>query len=211
MSLITKEIQKRYEDFFVGTINRTPDICGYYGRGCRKPEANTALCMSCPLADFAGKWGEHEWYNEAVKQITALLPYYGEEYTANYWIDSNTNIFAYIEDNGDEDCWVEIKLEKYEDGEQVEDFDFSTDSLSAYDVRQALKDIAEFLALKEGDKVRFCSLRGMYNGLTGRYNGEVKNIYKGANHRTFCDVSVTENGETIEVTLPTSRVHKIDG
>lgn len=211
MSIITKEIQEKFEDFFEGTINKTPDICGYYGSGCRTPEANTVLCIDCPLADFAGKWGEHEWYNEAVKEITALLPYYEEEHTANYWIDSNTNIFAYIEDNGNEDCWVEIKLEKYENGEQVEEFDFSTDSLSAYEVRRALKAIAEYLALKEGDKVCFYSFRGRYNGLRGQYNGEVKSIYKGANDRTFCDVSVTENGETIEVTVPTSRVHKIDG
>ena len=38
-------------------MNNVPDICGYYGRACRQMNddegANRALCMGCPLAEYA--------------------------------------------------------------------------------------------------------------------------------------------------------------
>lgn len=56
-SVITKEAQKDFEHATKGREDETPCICGYYGRGCRQMEkregANRALCMTCPLAEYA--------------------------------------------------------------------------------------------------------------------------------------------------------------
>lgn len=57
--IITKEIQKEFENnIHSGVIlENLPTICGYYGRACRQLEkeegANRALCMGCPLAEYA--------------------------------------------------------------------------------------------------------------------------------------------------------------
>lgn len=55
--IITKEVQTLFEHTMQSEPDRTPDICGVYGRGCRqlgKTEgANRANCMTCPLAIFA--------------------------------------------------------------------------------------------------------------------------------------------------------------
>lgn len=70
--LITPERQKGFEESSIaGTFVRpgipvwtdkwsmkeVPEICGYYGRACRQMNdgegANRALCMGCPLADYA--------------------------------------------------------------------------------------------------------------------------------------------------------------
>ena len=54
--LITKGLQEAYEQGTKGSQDKTPDICGFYGRGCRqlgKAEgANRALCQSCGLAYY---------------------------------------------------------------------------------------------------------------------------------------------------------------
>lgn len=56
----TQEKQKIYESFCKEMIcsesgkNEIPDICGYYGRACRKmnKEANSMLCNGCTLYKF---------------------------------------------------------------------------------------------------------------------------------------------------------------
>ena len=57
-SIITKEIQKKFENHVNGiTPEELPMICGYCGRACRQigseEGANRALCMGCPLAEYA--------------------------------------------------------------------------------------------------------------------------------------------------------------
>lgn len=57
-AIITKKIQKDFESSQNGIKpEHLPELCGYFGRACRcmdKPEgANRALCMGCPLAEYA--------------------------------------------------------------------------------------------------------------------------------------------------------------
>lgn len=53
--IITLDIQKDFENS--DRKEKTPDICGYYGRACRQMNAsegaNRSLCDGCPLARFA--------------------------------------------------------------------------------------------------------------------------------------------------------------
>jgi len=55
-AIVTKGLQETYEQGAKGGPDKTPDICGYYGRACRQLEkaegANRALCMSCELAKY---------------------------------------------------------------------------------------------------------------------------------------------------------------
>lgn len=57
---ITKPIQQGFERQQEGKSDLTPLICGYYGRACRHMDdpkgACAALCVGCPLAEFAS------WY-----------------------------------------------------------------------------------------------------------------------------------------------------
>lgn len=39
--------------------------------------------------------------------------------TANYWIDSTHNVFAFVNDNGDGDRWIEIHYELYDYDENM--------------------------------------------------------------------------------------------
>jgi hypothetical protein len=55
--MITKSLQEAYEQGTIGSQDKTPELCGYYGRACRqldKPEgANRMLCQGCGLAKYA--------------------------------------------------------------------------------------------------------------------------------------------------------------
>lgn len=59
MNIITKKLQGEFEEETQGTTDRTPEICGYFGRACRQMEkdegANRALCMYCSLAEYGKK------------------------------------------------------------------------------------------------------------------------------------------------------------
>lgn len=39
--------------------------------------------------------------------------------TANYWIDNTHNVFAFVNDNGDDDRWIEIHYELYDCNEEI--------------------------------------------------------------------------------------------
>lgn len=39
--------------------------------------------------------------------------------TVNYWIDNTHNIFAFINDNGGDDSWIEIHYELYDRNENI--------------------------------------------------------------------------------------------
>lgn len=56
-AIITEKLQKAYERGAKNSQDKTPEICGYYGRACRqmgKAEgANRALCYCCGLAEYA--------------------------------------------------------------------------------------------------------------------------------------------------------------
>lgn len=42
-----------------------------------------------------------------------------EDRTANYWIDNTHNVFAFINDNGSGDRWIEIHYELYDCDENM--------------------------------------------------------------------------------------------
>ena len=54
--LITKDLQEAYEQGTKGSRDKTPEICGFYGRACSQigdPKGtNRALCMGCGLAKY---------------------------------------------------------------------------------------------------------------------------------------------------------------
>ncbi len=54
--IITKSLQEAYELGTKGSEDKTPEICGYYGRACRQIDksegANMALCQGCGLARY---------------------------------------------------------------------------------------------------------------------------------------------------------------
>lgn len=39
--------------------------------------------------------------------------------TANYWIDNTHNVFAFVNDNGNDDRWIEIHYELYDCNEEI--------------------------------------------------------------------------------------------
>ena len=58
-TIITKSLQESYEQGTKGSQDKTPEICGYYGRACREMDsekgANKMPCQSCGLAKY-GSW-----------------------------------------------------------------------------------------------------------------------------------------------------------
>lgn len=54
--IITKSLQEAYEQGAKGSLDKTPEICGHFGRACRQIEkeegANRALCQGCALAKY---------------------------------------------------------------------------------------------------------------------------------------------------------------
>ena len=63
--------------------------------------------------------------------------------TANYWLDDTHNIFAFINDNGDGDRWIEIHYELYNcNNEIVGDLTaLSTDEISKKELFEEIKTI----------------------------------------------------------------------
>lgn len=59
--IITKSLQKEFEEAMTGKQDETPAICGYYGRACRQMEkvegCNRMLCTMCPLANYKEEGG----------------------------------------------------------------------------------------------------------------------------------------------------------
>ena len=53
---ITKGLQEAYEQGTKGSQDKTPEICGYYGRACSQIDkaegANRIPCQSCGLAKY---------------------------------------------------------------------------------------------------------------------------------------------------------------
>jgi len=55
--VVTKNLQEAYEQGTKGYTDKTPDICGYYGRACRQLEkqegANRMSCQYCGLMEYS--------------------------------------------------------------------------------------------------------------------------------------------------------------
>lgn len=54
--------------------------------------------------------------NAAIAELESIVK---DEKTANYWIDSTHNIFAFVNDNGNDDKWIEIHFELYDKNEGI--------------------------------------------------------------------------------------------
>ena len=78
---------------------------------------------------------KNEYKEELENSIMGELEFLIDETdnkTANFWIDDTHNIFAFINDNGDGDKWIEIHYELYDcNNEIVGDLTvLSTDEIS---------------------------------------------------------------------------------
>ena len=53
--IITEQRQQIYEQLNIDKEDKTPELCGYYGRACRRMNdpkgASRMLCMRCGLAN----------------------------------------------------------------------------------------------------------------------------------------------------------------
>lgn len=70
--------------------------------------------------------------------------------TANYWLDTAHNIFAFINDNGDGDKWIEIHYELYDRNEETigDLLVVSTDEINK---RQLLEEVKAIVNMYVGD------------------------------------------------------------
>ena len=60
--------------------------------------------------------------NAIMNELEYLVEEATEDKTANYWIDRTHNVFAFVNDNGNDDKWIEIHYELYDnDGEMIGD------------------------------------------------------------------------------------------
>lgn len=55
--------------------------------------------------------------NAIMEELDSLID--KPDKTANYWIDSTHNVFAFINDNGNDDKWIEIHYELYDCNEDI--------------------------------------------------------------------------------------------
>lgn len=70
--------------------------------------------------------------------------------TANYWIDGTHNVFAFINDNGDGDRWIEIHYELYDCNEELIG-DLSVGGTDEVDKYELLEEVKAIVNLYCGD------------------------------------------------------------
>lgn len=68
----------------------------------------------------------------------------GDE-SANHWIDSTHNVFAIVNDNGDNDRWIEIHLELYDTNDDIigDILVLDTEDVSENELRKAVEDVVK--------------------------------------------------------------------
>lgn len=62
---------------------------------------------------------KRETTNAIISELEYLLVDITEDKSANYWIDSTHNVFAFVNDNGGGDRWIEIHYELYDCNEDI--------------------------------------------------------------------------------------------
>ena len=72
--------------------------------------------------------------------------------TANYWIEEKRiNVFGYIEDNGNDDRWIVLMLEQYDEtGDMVKSEEFATDDVNERELAEQMENLIQ--AYKESRK-----------------------------------------------------------
>ena len=92
---------------------------------------------------------KREIKSQTINAIMGELEYLFEELTeeksANYWIDNTHNVFAFINNNGDGDRWIEIHYELYDCNEEhIGDLAVgATDEVDKYELLEEVKAIVE--------------------------------------------------------------------
>ena len=68
----------------------------------------------------------------------------GDE-SANHWIDSTHNVFAMVNDNGDNDRWIEIHFELYDVNADIigDILVLDTEDVSENELRKAVEDVVK--------------------------------------------------------------------
>ena len=84
----------------------------------------------------------HKTVNAVYDELENLLN--GDE-SANHWIDSTHNVFAMVNDNGDDDRWIEIHLELYDANEDIigDILVLDTEDVSENELRKAVDDVVK--------------------------------------------------------------------
>ena len=62
---------------------------------------------------------KRETINAIMGELEYLLGELTEGDSANYWIDNTHNVFAFVNDNGGGDRWIEIHYELYDCNEDI--------------------------------------------------------------------------------------------
>ena len=57
--------------------------------------------------------------NAIIGELEYLVKETTEDDSANYWIDDRHNVFAFINDNGNDDRWIEIHYELYDSNKNI--------------------------------------------------------------------------------------------
>lgn len=62
---------------------------------------------------------KRETINAIMGELEYLLGELTEGDSANYWLDNTHNVFAFVNDNGGGDRWIEIHYELYDCNEEI--------------------------------------------------------------------------------------------
>ncbi len=78
--------------------------------------------------------------NSIMGELESLIDDKPECKTANCWIDQTHNVFAFINDNGNDDKWIEIHYELYDYEDIIGDLlVLSTDEISKRELLEQVK------------------------------------------------------------------------
>lgn len=83
--------------------------------------------------------------NAIMGELEYLLGELTEGDSANYWIDNTHNVFAFVNDNGGDDRWIEIHYELYDCNEDIigDLLVLSTDDVTREDLLEEVRVIVK--------------------------------------------------------------------
>ena len=86
-----------------------------------------------------------ETINAIMGELEYLLGELTEGDSANYWIDNTHNVFAFVNDNGGGDRWIEIHYELYDCNEDIigDLLVLSTEDVTREDLLEEIKVIVD--------------------------------------------------------------------
>ena len=88
---------------------------------------------------------KRETINAIMGELEYLLDELSEDKSANYWIDNVHNVFAFVNDNGGDDRWIEIHYELYDCNEDIigDLFVLSTEDVTREDLLEEVRVIVD--------------------------------------------------------------------